>query len=236
MSRQRVPTSQLSSVNPKVARMQQMGENPRAIEKQRTGENLRATRTHQMGVNTRVKVARSHMLASIESRRHTDNIPTSNDEERSRSRNVFKRLGKGADLRDTLNKRWDQERSQHSRAQKRQLSARSQGVKDIPIEDLWLAIAAMEEHNEELIAEATGLPFCREIREARLPEGFKFPSIKAYEGKSNPQDHLDHFNDLMGLHLVSDMAKCRVFAVTLVGGAKKWLKSINQGQSLISCS
>ena len=71
----------------------------------------------------------------------------------------------------------------------------------------------MDEHDEDLIAEATGSPFCREIREARLPEGFKLPSIKACEGKSKPQDHLDHFNDLMELHLVSDMAKCKVVAI-----------------------
>ena len=30
----------------------------------------------------------------------------------------------------------------------------------------------------------------------------------------------------MELHLVSEMAKCRVFAVTLIGGAKKWLRVI----------
>ena len=65
--------------------------------------------------------------------------------------------------------------------------------------------------------------------EARLPEVFKLPSIKAYEGTSDPQDHLDHFNNLIELHLVLDMAKCRVFAVTLAGGAKKWLKSISPG-------
>ena len=87
----------------------------------------------------------------------------------------------------------------------------------------------MEEHDEELIAEATTSPFCREIRETRLLEGFKLPSIKAYEGKSNPQDHLDDFNDLTELHLVSDMVKCGVFVVTLAGRAKKWLKSISLG-------
>ena len=33
----------------------------------------------------------------------------------------------------------------------------------------------------------------------------------------------------MELHLVSEMAKCRVFAVTLIGSAKKWLKVILVG-------
>ena len=65
-----------------------------------------------------------------------------------------------------------------------------------------------------------------EIREAPLPKGFKLSNIKAYEGKADPQDHLDHFNDLMELHMVSDMAKCKVFAVTLSNGVKKWLRSL----------
>ena len=50
--------------------------------------------------------------------------------------------------------------------------------------------------------------------------------IKIYEGKSDPQDHLDHFNDLIELHLVSKMAKYRVFTVTLTGGAKIWLRTV----------
>ena len=91
----------------------------------------------------------------------------------------------------------------------------------------------MEEHNEELITEATRSPFCRKIHEMKLPEGFKLLIIKAYEGKSDPQDHLDHFNDLIELHLVSDMAKCRVFDVTLTNRAKKRLKSISAG-SIVS--
>ena len=125
-----------------------------------------------------------------------------------------------------LNKRWEQEHSQYSTAQRRQQESNSQVIRNIPIEDLRCAIAAMEEHDEELKTEAIRSSFCREIREVMLPEGFKLPTIKAYKWKSDPQDHLDHFNDLIELHLVSDMAKCMVFAVTLTSGAKKWLKSM----------
>ena len=73
----------------------------------------------------------------------------------------------------------------------------------------------MKENDMELIAAATGSPFNQEVREARLSKGFKLSAIKAYDGKSDPQDHLDHFNDLMELHLDSELAKCRVFAVIL---------------------
>ena len=87
----------------------------------------------------------------------------------------------------------------------------------------------MKKNDQELIAATTRLPFNRKINEARLSEGFKLPAIKSYKGKSNPQDHLDHFNDLIELHLVSEMAKCRVFIVTLRGGAKKWLRVVLTG-------
>ena len=62
-----------------------------------------------------------------------------------------------------------------------------------------------------------------------MPEGFKLSTIKAYEGKADPQDHLDHFNDLMELHMVLDRAKCRVFAVTLSNEKKKWFRSMTPG-------
>ena len=71
-------------------------------------------------------------------------------------------------------------------------------------------IVAMKKTDQELIVVATRSPFNQEIREARLPKGFKLLAMKSYKGSSDPQDHLDHFNDLRELHLVSEMAKCRV--------------------------
>ena len=82
----------------------------------------------------------------------------------------------------------------------------------------------MEVNDEELIATVIGSPFNQEICQAKLPEGFKVPTFKAYEGNSDPQDHLDHFNDLMELHLVFKMAKCKVFTVALTNGTKKVAK------------
>ena len=80
----------------------------------------------------------------------------------------------------------------------------------------------------ELITTTTRSHFNLEIRETRLLKGFKLPTIKAYEGKSDPQDHLDHFHDLIELHLVSNLAKCMVFVVTLIVGAKKWFRALEQ--------
>ena len=58
---------------------------------------------------------------------------------------------------------------------------------------------------------------------------FKLPTITPYEEKTDPQEHLDHFNDLMELHQVSDFAKCLCFTVTLTIGAKKWFRTLEPG-------
>ena len=57
-------------------------------------ENSRTTGTHQTGVNPRTKVARSHAPASIETQERT-NVRAVNDEERSGSGNMFRRLDRG---------------------------------------------------------------------------------------------------------------------------------------------
>ena len=44
----------------------------------------------------------------------------------------------------------------------------------------------MKENDIKLIAAATGSPFNHEVREARLPEGFKLLVIKAYNRKFDP--------------------------------------------------
>ena len=59
-------------------------------------------------------------------------------------------------------------------------------MRNIPLEDLRRAIVAIEEQDDELVAEAGGSPFCKEIWEALLPEGFKLSDIKAYDGKAYP--------------------------------------------------
>ena len=102
-------------------------------------------------------------------------------------------------------------------------------MRNTPLDDLQQSIVAIEEQDDELVDEAEGSSFYKEIWEAPLPEGFKLLNIKAYEGKANPQDHLDHFEDLMELHIVLDQAKCRVFIVTLNNRVKKWFRSMTPG-------
>ena len=144
-----------------------------------------AIRTLQTSVNPETEVTHSYMLTSRGANARAGSTHL-NQDARSSSENVFRRLGCGVDLRDTLNRRRDQELSQQSAAQKCTTYRAPEDQGGISVEDFHRAIAAMKENNMELITAATGSPFNQEVHEARLPEGFKLLAIKAYDRKSNP--------------------------------------------------
>ena len=50
--------------------------------------------------------------------------------------------------------------------------------------------------------------------------------MATYKGNTDPLDHLDAFNDQMDLLQVTMLARCRCFAVTLLGTTKKWICQI----------
>ena len=57
--------------------------------------------------------------------------------------------------------------------------------------------------------------------------------MATYEGKADPLDHLDAFNDRMDLLQVTLLTHCRCFVVTLSGTAKKWIRQI-EPETIIS--
>ena len=110
-----------------------------------------------------------------------------NNQGRSTTGNMLNRLGRGANMRETLNRRREQEHSQRSTAQKVRTEANSQERRNIPLEDLRREIVSIEEQDDESVAAIGRSPFSREIREAPLPEGFKLSNIKVYKGKADPR-------------------------------------------------
>ena len=80
--------------------------------------------------------------------------------------------------------------------------------------------------SSEATPSTTSSPFSLEIQLAPLPVSFRMSTMTAYEGKTDPQDHLDVFNDQMDLLQVSSRARCKCFAVTLMATAKKWFQQI----------
>ena len=139
-----------------------------------------------MGANPRANVACSHTPASIGARGCIESVQLNQNGERSSLGNVVSRLGQETELRDTLNRRRDQEWSKQSTTHKGHPEVVPGRRGEILIEDLCHAIVTMKENDVELITTATKSLFNPEIREARVLEGFKLPAIKAYEGKSDP--------------------------------------------------
>ena len=51
-------------------------------------------------------------------------------------------------------------------------------------------------------------PFIMEILWEPLPVGFKMPHLKAYDGSTNPTNHLESFRTLILLQEVNDAILC----------------------------
>ena len=72
-------------------------------------------------------------------------------------------------------------------------------------------------------------PYSREIMAAPLPDKFKMPILKHYDGTTDPSDHLERYTSWMYLHGVSDAIVCRAFDSTLEGNAKRWFRKLPEG-------
>ena len=65
-------------------------------------------------------------------------------------------------------------------------------------------------------------PYSEEIMHAPLPKTFKMPNLVVYDGKGDPNNHIDIFKSWMDFEQVSELARCRAFPLTLAGPAQEW--------------
>ena len=54
-------------------------------------------------------------------------------------------------------------------------------------------------------------PFVRRINKARLPHRFSQPMFTIYNGRSDPIEHVSHFNQKMAVHSSNEALMCKVF-------------------------
>ena len=78
-----------------------------------------AVRTQRTSVDLRVEATRSYLLESNRTREHSEIVRTGNNPRRSTTGNVFNRLGRGANMREMLNRNREQEHFQHSTIERR---------------------------------------------------------------------------------------------------------------------
>ena len=114
------------------------------------------------------------------------------------SRNVFDRLGHnaGEDLHAHLEER-------HTAASSKKNDVSAFSLVHEKINELRKRLDKLAAKSSEVAPSSTNSSFNLEIQQASLPTGFHMPTLTSYEGKIDPQDHLDAFNDQMDLLHVS---------------------------------
>ena len=110
------------------------------------------------------------------------------------SHNMFDRLGQNVeeDLRVHLDAR------QTSASSKKNNVPAFSSVHD-KINELRQRLDKLAAKSSKATPSSTSSPFSLEIQQASLPARFRMPTMTTYEGKIDPQDHLDAFNNQMDL-------------------------------------
>ena len=80
--------------------------------------------------------------------------------------------------------------------------------------------------NLDDLVNKTVSPFTPSINSFPLPQKFRMPQIKSYDGVKDPFDHLKTFKTLMHLQGVPDEIMCRAFPTTLKGPTRIWFSRL----------
>ncbi|XP_022880800.1 uncharacterized protein LOC111398077 [Olea europaea var. sylvestris] len=86
------------------------------------------------------------------------------------------------------------------------------------------ALSKRKDRRRQMVLEED--PFAPEIMAVPLPKSFKQPMIEAYDGVTDPLDHLRTFVDLMRLYAAPDAVMCRSFPPTLRREARDWVATL----------
>ncbi|XP_050264015.1 uncharacterized protein LOC126708256 [Quercus robur] len=69
-------------------------------------------------------------------------------------------------------------------------------------------------------------PFTRRIERAKLPRRFTQLTFTMYNGRTNPVEHVSHFNQRMAVHSRDETLMCKVFPSSLGPVAMRWFDSL----------
>ena len=70
------------------------------------------------------------------------------------------------------------------------------------------------------------LPFTRKIEGAILPRRFHQPTFTIYNGRTDPVEHMSHFNQRMAIHSKDEALMCNVFPSSLGPMVMRWFDSL----------
>ena len=72
-------------------------------------------------------------------------------------------------------------------------------------------------------------PLGQHILDYDPPRGFSIPPFAMYDGSSDPNDHMLHYNQAMILSAGDDRLLCKVFSSSLKGSALAWFHKLPKG-------
>ncbi|XP_030930810.1 uncharacterized protein LOC115956632 [Quercus lobata] len=72
--------------------------------------------------------------------------------------------------------------------------------------------------------------FTRRIDRAKLPDHFAQLTFNIYNGRTNPVEHVSHFNQRMAIHSMNEALMCKVFfSSSLEPVAMRWFDELEEG-------
>ncbi|XP_057444398.1 uncharacterized protein LOC130736603 [Lotus japonicus] len=121
--------------------------------------------------------------------------------------------------------------NRHRRAEARRALSKNLRLQNECLQEQLSYYHLRQWNQEENAAEAAAKvkPFSAAVREVTVPDGMTHLALEAHGGKTDPKDHLLHFNARMEINAVSDAVKCRIFPSTLRGEAMDWFVALPQG-------
>ncbi|GFS45221.1 hypothetical protein Acr_00g0094950 [Actinidia rufa] len=115
-------------------------------------------------------------------------------------------------------RRWERSPRRDDQAHRRGDKSTTQNIKDLDARIDAINIGMKAPVTMDALIRQTKLLFKVRVMKVRVSSKFKLPSqLKVYEGKANPMDHLDSYNNLMMLQGYSDEVMCKAFSATLKG-------------------
>ncbi|XP_019176264.1 PREDICTED: uncharacterized protein LOC109171648 [Ipomoea nil] len=76
-------------------------------------------------------------------------------------------------------------------------------------------------------------PFTADVMSLPYPHDLRIPGNKGYDGKTDPEAHINSYYGNMLMMGVTDVVMCRVFYSTLTGRAADWFQTLEPGS--IAC-
>ena len=76
------------------------------------------------------------------------------------------------------------------------------------------------------LSQVAKLPFTRQIEGASLPRRFNQPTFSLYNGRTDPVEHVSHFNQKMPVHSKDEALMCKVFPSSLGLMAMRWFNGL----------